>query len=247
MSTILDALRKANEDQSRVRSPIMKGELYSATKIQPRLHPQQPATNGPGMTTAAMAVSALVLTATIFIVVVLWASRTAGSQQGSSSVAMAASSPAPTGVEMPAVTPPAVEEAAPANVPGQQSRRMVDSYLTSQLLPTVPVQVEIEPEPLAMRGLPAPVPLDDADFERDWTAGVEGDIAAHQEPVVVAQAPPAPSFRLEGIVWNEDNPMAIVSGAIVGVGDHVEGAEVTAITRDQVTLINNGREVVLSN
>ena len=41
---------------------------------------------------------------------------------------------------------------------------------------------------------------------------------------------------LQGISWDEEQPLAIIDGVIVGVGDRVSGREVVKIEKDRVIL-----------
>ena len=51
---------------------------------------------------------------------------------------------------------------------------------------------------------------------------------------------------LEGIVWNEKDPLALVNDQVVGVGEELEdGAVVTAITQDTVKFSRNGNRYYL--
>lgn len=51
---------------------------------------------------------------------------------------------------------------------------------------------------------------------------------------------------LEGIVWNDKDPLALVNDQIVGVGEELEdGAVVTAITQDTVKFSRNGNRYYL--
>jgi hypothetical protein len=47
--------------------------------------------------------------------------------------------------------------------------------------------------------------------------------------------------RIQGIVSDPVHPWAIISGKTVYVGDLVEGMRVTAISRNAITLVGNGR------
>ena len=49
-------------------------------------------------------------------------------------------------------------------------------------------------------------------------------------------APPAPDPDLNGIIWQQEKPLAIVGGVVVGRGDRVEGFTVVEITRETVVL-----------
>ena len=46
---------------------------------------------------------------------------------------------------------------------------------------------------------------------------------------------------VQGIVYDPAHPWAIVNGKTVYVGDSVEGMRVTAISRNSITLVGNGR------
>jgi HD-like signal output (HDOD) protein len=54
-----------------------------------------------------------------------------------------------------------------------------------------------------------------------------------------------PEFRLNGIIYNEARPIAIVNGLTVRVGDEVNGATVLSIERDRVTLWSNAQSKTL--
>jgi len=54
-----------------------------------------------------------------------------------------------------------------------------------------------------------------------------------------------PQFRLNGIVWSEDQPLAIVNDTIVGVGDTIQGAQVVEIKRREVILKYEGKVLSL--
>lgn len=266
MSVILDALKKASEERGHVRSPIARGELYLQTRLQPATG--APAANHVhGVTTAALAVGALVLTATVFIGIVVWASRLAAPQPAQL-VAAAPTGNSPT-LPAPGATPPSgggTDQAlAPPEAPGQPpGRRLVDQYLQSQLLPTVPITVE--PEPPVAETLPPPEPVEMASVAPPTDAligrlpppplppasdsplldslGVGDALPLVEEDTEpIEPEPRGPRWRLEGIVWDERQPMAIVNGAIVGVGDKVEDATVTSIRNDGVILLVDGREV----
>jgi len=50
---------------------------------------------------------------------------------------------------------------------------------------------------------------------------------------------------LEGIVWDEKNPKAIINGNIFGVGDHTGSNRIIAIKKDSVVIINRTGTVEL--
>ena len=44
-------------------------------------------------------------------------------------------------------------------------------------------------------------------------------------------------YDLQGIVWGEKNPVAIISGEVVGVGDIILGAEILEVQKEKVILL----------
>ncbi|HTL71400.1 MAG TPA: hypothetical protein VL404_08935 [Candidatus Eisenbacteria bacterium] len=53
------------------------------------------------------------------------------------------------------------------------------------------------------------------------------------------------ALSLEGVVWNSENPQAIISGKIVSVGQKVNKAEVLEIKRDGVKMRYKNQTFVL--
>jgi len=56
---------------------------------------------------------------------------------------------------------------------------------------------------------------------------------------------PSSGFELGGISYSPTNPIAIVNGAMVTVGENVEGAKVVEINKSNVKLNHNGKEIIL--
>jgi hypothetical protein len=271
VSTILDALKKASEERTHVRSPIAGGDLFSQTRFTPRpreIHPS----NAHSVTTAALAVGALVLTATVFIGIVVWASRTAGHQQAAVPVSAALAPPmAPAQAPPPAAPAPSEIAAASATPPrvvhnGSLGQSRVEQYMQTTLQPPAPIPLagaaptaapavmeqdvsEELPPPEGLAVLP--------DFERSWEEEVAleaaddepfvppPDVRGEDEEPAPSSAPSGPRFALEGIVYNDERPMAIINGSIVGVGDSVAGAQVARITVDSVALMVDGHEEII--
>lgn len=48
-------------------------------------------------------------------------------------------------------------------------------------------------------------------------------------------------FSLQGIVWSRATPQAVINRRLVAIGDMVDGALVTNITKTKVSLSKNGR------
>ena len=64
-----------------------------------------------------------------------------------------------------------------------------------------------------------------------------------RNPFVPKQAPIAPGaeLSLDGIMWHEANPKAMINGIIVGVGDKIGPNKIVSIKKDRV-LLNDGIE-----
>ena len=60
-----------------------------------------------------------------------------------------------------------------------------------------------------------------------------------------APAAVIPGFRLSGIIYNKKQPMAVINGQMVGVGDEVDQARVKYIDQSKVTIIYNGSAIDL--
>jgi hypothetical protein len=53
-------------------------------------------------------------------------------------------------------------------------------------------------------------------------------------------------YTIEGIVWDEANPLALVNDQVVGVGDRLDdGSKIVQITKRKVRFTKNGREYFL--
>jgi hypothetical protein len=61
----------------------------------------------------------------------------------------------------------------------------------------------------------------------------------------VAPAVPIPIWRLSGIIFNAKQPLALINGKMVGVGDQVDQARVSKIDQTKVTIIYNGTQIDL--
>ena len=56
---------------------------------------------------------------------------------------------------------------------------------------------------------------------------------------------PPPKLSLEGIIWSESEPEAVINGTILKENDFIKGAKVLQINRDSVILIYRSRKLVL--
>jgi len=57
---------------------------------------------------------------------------------------------------------------------------------------------------------------------------------------------PKKVWKLSGIVFNDFNPLAIINGKSIGVGDIIEGAKVLKIERKRVVIEHAGNSISLS-
>jgi len=55
----------------------------------------------------------------------------------------------------------------------------------------------------------------------------------------------APELTLQGIIWDERAPTALINGEIVGKGDAILGFRVMEVHKERVVLSKNGRQLVL--
>lgn len=55
----------------------------------------------------------------------------------------------------------------------------------------------------------------------------------------------APDFVLNGIMYLQERPRAIINGNVIGLGESVSGARIDAINKDNVVLNYNGAEITL--
>ena len=54
------------------------------------------------------------------------------------------------------------------------------------------------------------------------------------------------NWKLSGIVYSPDNPMAIINATTVGIGDIIENAKVIKIDRKKVTINYKGSQITLT-
>ncbi len=54
-----------------------------------------------------------------------------------------------------------------------------------------------------------------------------------------------PNFKLQGIVWGESKPRAIINSAVVGEGDIIEGAKVVHINKGGIEFLYKGINFIL--
>ncbi len=65
---------------------------------------------------------------------------------------------------------------------------------------------------------------------------------AVQEASIVSEAIKLPALSVQGIVWGEDNPQAIIDGRVVAKGDLLpDGVEILDISKKGIKLLYRGK------
>lgn len=85
-----------------------------------------------------------------------------------------------------------------------------------------------KPQPLAQPVVPQPPPV--------------------AQPVYQPPPPPRPvmpSLKVTGLVWNTDQPRAIINGQIVGIGDTVQDVKILNISKDSIEILFDGETTVI--
>jgi len=67
------------------------------------------------------------------------------------------------------------------------------------------------------------------------------------KPAAAPQPQPTPRFDVGGIIWDAENPIALINRQCVRQGDRIAGAEVIAIGPSSVVLSLNGKKIVIQN
>lgn len=64
-------------------------------------------------------------------------------------------------------------------------------------------------------------------------------------PLGTEAAPTEKAISLNGIMWSEENPLAIINNIIVKVGDKIDNNEVIEIKKEEVILEKDGQRYIL--
>jgi hypothetical protein len=73
--------------------------------------------------------------------------------------------------------------------------------------------------------------VDEADATSSSRAG-----SAPSRPATAAEVAWPSDLKLSGIIFSKTNPLALINGQPVGVGELIDGVRVTKITRDRVSV-----------
>jgi cytoskeletal protein RodZ len=227
MSSILDALRKLDEQKSVRRQPqvdVARGVVRGTT-------PPPGMRVRPWQLGVALMVVALLSTAITF-----WATR----QPWKS----------PVQPPQPPAGATAVPQAAPAT-PAQAS-----AVPTTQQQPVASRPSPAKPRTATPTPVPMPLPAKRAILAPAVTPvpapATQATTAPLAEPALVeaprpAVAPPVPSLKVTGIGWQKDaaSRYAVINGTAVGEGGSVDGARVEEILPDKVRLKTGDRVIEL--
>ena len=77
-------------------------------------------------------------------------------------------------------------------------------------------------------------------------AAVTSGTAGSTTNVVPTSAPTFPNLKVQGIVWQPSRPSVVINGKSLFIGEKVEKAKVIAIDPENVTVLWNGEQRVLT-
>jgi hypothetical protein len=237
MSTISDALKKAQKQRASGQSGLNPPSQLSEAK-QPVERPAEKfversveSSSGPTYRILAM----LLLAICVLLVFQLWNSRKVGhARAGVRENGQSASLP-------PTLPPagPVAKQAQPAASNGAGTQAVVTVALTGPAVPAAeavaakpPAPVKVEPQPAAVNP-PAPTvvpPVEPVPVSR---------------PKADAKQPPPATPVLSGTFYSPKNPVAIINGESVKVGETVGGYQVLEILAESVRLGCDGDEIVV--
>lgn len=123
--------------------------------------------------------------------------------------------------------------------------------VASESAPSEPLQ----PPPEIQRDLfllPSPLQERIRQRQEEIRRQIEEQQRVKTAPSQMPGEPPRPSaaeitssFHLQGIFWGTPHPQAIINRQIVSVGDVIQGAKITSISKDRVLLNSGGTEAEL--
>jgi hypothetical protein len=117
------------------------------------------------------------------------------------------------------------------------------SAAVPRLLPPAPLPPEAAERPAVSEPPPAAPSPEPGSSGAPVAPAVGAEVPV---PATPAPAAPAPAFALQAVADQDGQPVAIVNGQLVRVGDLVNGARVLRIEREEVELEQGGRRLVLT-
>ncbi|HTG32387.1 MAG TPA: hypothetical protein VLB76_05610 [Thermoanaerobaculia bacterium] len=258
MSLISDALKRARQEAARQDS-LRQGVPYAMGVADP------PVRRTPWISLLAGLGAGCILAAAVFALAFFagWGpSRKPAVETRTAEIPAAAApqSPSAAPVAAPVVEPAALpiappqEKTAPAPPPKpvpEPPRVIEERRPTPQIEVTPPVVRR--PPPETVPAAPAPAPAPTTEVERPAPAPVPAAPAENSGSLVEGQVytgevpvPGGGSLKLNGIVFSQDHPIAVLDGRVMGPGESVQGFTVVAIESGRVKLQGHGTTVYLS-
>ncbi len=160
----------------------------------------------------------------------------------------------------PLPTVPSQEQTAPTPKPAPEPPRAIEERRPSPQvettppvvrrppLETVPAAPAVTPAPTAEVERPAPAPIQAAPSPSVPAAPAEnsGSLVEGQSYTGEVPVPGGGSLKLNGIVFSQDHPIAVLDGRVMGPGESVQGFTVVAIESGRVKLQGHGTTVYLA-
>jgi hypothetical protein len=219
MSLINDALRRAKEVQPQAPPPGLPD-----LQLRP-IEPAQQARHGLGLL-LPIALTVVALCALFF----LWRLSRGDAVNRPAQAKTRTTSP-PT-VDLPSPPAPTTAEATPAAV-----SQAPDPSPTSPQPPPASAALMVASNTPAPANALAPVAPPPPNQEAPVT----------NLPFAAAPPPPRPPpLKLQGIVFNPENPSATINGKPLFIGEHIGEFQVVAIGRDTATLVGPGQTNLLT-
>lgn len=110
----------------------------------------------------------------------------------------------------------------------------------SSLEGPLPLDLPGQDDLAAIDPLVTPLPLDISQ-----TPSFEELELSRPSPIIEEPVDDGPAYRLQGIIWDAQNPMAMVNGRSVRPGDKVGDAKIMQINRSSVVLEVDGERITL--
>lgn len=259
MSLIGEALKKARQeaarqDAQRPRSPYAVGAA-------------EPAERRTGLVAILAGVGVGCLVAGVILAVAWSAGWGPFARPAKPAVQVAAgapnSQPPVKPVSEPAAVPPAMIEEEEPPVPVQSARPEPSSVEARQAPPVLEVRPTAPAEPPAARPAPTPPPSAAAEENRAPAAAAPsapapakpdrpslpasaGNLVDGQTYVGEVPVPGGGTVRLNGIVFSQEQPVAMLDGRVMAPGEIIQGFTVAAIEAGRVKLQGYGTTVFVS-
>ena len=253
MNSILEALRKSSEDQDatqetrKTRDFLFGKSPYDSASVYWERRRQMDETAMRRKVQAAVFLGGFsTVLALVVVIYVLLGAKEKASKTSVAPIASVASVPEPPAKQtapyatVVAELPEPFEQSAVYELPALEMPEVaepVEPLLVQEITEEIE-QIEQEEEAAIFpRSTPLPMDLDDAHTR-----------VSTPEPTprrTALQEPSASAFDLQGIVWDANDPMAMINGRYAHIGDKVSGAEVVEITKNTAVLEIRGKRVTI--